>query len=262
MRSRFNGGVNNGSWCARAHQVRRFPQQVLQGAAFRLNFTHRPNPHPAQHGERRAPPLQGVLQEERLHNDGQQQPFAIHAQRQRQSDQAEARRQCLQAAFHVPFLVQFAEPATNGVRSLCSGAVYRFLRPPRDFLVDVVCSVSRDAISGGWQHVSTPHGLLSEDPHDGHFTTARRIWGIGRLTCHRLRGLPDGRQVRPRAGFVHVVTGSVPTNARESRPPRPVGAHGWRPAGTGSMKAGSDPRALNAGAPPRSASHETQEKLR
>ena len=129
---------------------------VLEAAALALDFLHGADSELAQDGNGRAPTLQGMLQEERLHDEWQQKPAAVGRQAEREAEQRERRGHRFDVALDVPFFVQFAHPALNRVPAGGRDAAHALLGLSPDASIDLWIGVFADAIGVGSDHVGTP----------------------------------------------------------------------------------------------------------
>jgi hypothetical protein len=79
-----------------------------------LDLAVRAHPQAAEERHRRAPPLHGVLEEERRHGEGQREEAAMDRRAERGPRERERRRVRLDGPLDVPLAVEGGEPGAHG----------------------------------------------------------------------------------------------------------------------------------------------------
>jgi len=82
----------------------------FEGVFFPINFAARADPEPPQYRDRRAPSLDGVLQQKTEHSGGKEKPFAVGEDAQQHAAEGQAGGIGFEPALNVPFLLQFLDP--------------------------------------------------------------------------------------------------------------------------------------------------------
>src|SRR5438105_12252541 len=87
--------------------------QGLEGIAFLVDLPGRSHAQTAKHRDRRAPTLDGMLQEEALDDEGEDEPLAADGQAEGHPEEREARGHRLDVPLEIPLLIELGEATVD-----------------------------------------------------------------------------------------------------------------------------------------------------
>jgi hypothetical protein len=131
-------------------------QVVLQAAAFMLDFLHRPHTKPPEDWNWRTPPLQGMLQEKRLHHKWQYQPATVFDQTESQADEGKGRGHGFNPPLNVPFLIELAQPSLDGGPTACGDLAHVLFGVAPDAGIDFGIGIAANPIGCRGKHTPLP----------------------------------------------------------------------------------------------------------
>src|SRR5688572_20736165 len=96
-----------------------------------------------------------MLQEETLHQEGQEEPGAVSRHSERHAQQGKGGRQRFDITLDIPLIVELPQPPLDGGWAARGGALDMFFRLPADRLVDLLVRVDVDPIDSRGNHVAS-----------------------------------------------------------------------------------------------------------